>query len=565
MPLLLCYFLGFLLSMLSFIAHAEIHASYDIEPIYHSSKPYLKIRLCFNSAERDTYILNLPYAKIKNLNIVSIEPKTSVLIDNKTFPAHPTLNVPKNTSITLYYEVHGNTNASFKFDNNIDSDKFLLHGANLFIVPSEEYIKAPDIVSMSAHWQLNASNFITNSYSPIFFSLNKNQTQYFTTTYNDLHDTIFIGGAYQRFHLKEDDNDFFIASDLPTSILSYYFEGVKKIVAYQYAQLEDKPSSKNLIIFKENKHLSEGEVAASKHLNVVLLQATLATYKKYPERVLAAFSHEHMHIWFSERLSSADPIYPRWFFEGFNDYFGMKTVHDLHLIPTQYYLDYLNGFILCNHFSPGRSIPSDQIENDYNTSSLLFLQPYARGHLFAIELDYLLRSYSNNTINLTLLFKDYLYNINHNLITKKSYQNKFSMSMLDNLIRQKMGASFSAHYLGLKQRYIIQGYPITLSPKALSPLFDYSEVDAADNDFSFDFYTTITTGIITGVQKKGLAYQHGLRNDQKLISYDYDLNARFNPITLSVKTKNLNTKNISVPIHKIPKKIKLFNNGVKKL
>ena len=544
--LVACYFLGFLFSMLSFVAQADIHVLYNFQPVYDSLRPYFKIELNFNSGEREEYILNLPSSDSKNINIRSIEPKASLFIENKAFPAYPTLKVPKNTPIKIHYEL---------YDKGIHPDRFLLHGTNLFIVPGAHYAKIADPISITLNWPLNSTAFIANSYAPFYSPLN--QTQSFNTTLGDLDDAIFIGGNYQYVHVNNPPNGFLMAYDLPQSSVQPYFDGIKKIVRHQKSQLEEKLNDKNLVIFKENKDLPEGEVAASKWLNVILLQANLSTYEKYPERVLAAFSHEHMHIWFSERLSSADKIYPRWFFEGFNDYFSLKAVHALNLISTQYYLDYLNGFILCNHFSPGAFIPSDKIEEDYEKSPLLFFQPYARGHLFAIELDYLLRTHSGNKINLTVLFKDYFKYIN-NLKGEKSHKNKFSIRALDSLIYQKMGASFAAQYLALKQKHIINGEAITLSSKALWPLFDYSEVDAADNDFSFDFYKTITSGVITGVQKNSLAYKNGLRNHQKLISYDYDLNARFNPLNLVLEVKANQKISVSVPIQKIEKKIHLF-------
>jgi hypothetical protein len=112
-------------------------------------------------------------------------------------------------------------------------------------------------------------------------------------------------------------------------------------------------------------------------------------------------AHENFHKYIGKgpiRYDPKDGLTFKWFFEGFTDYFALKTNLISKNITLQQYLSTYNR-ILENYFaSPYKSLAYDQASIQYWQNGRIKQMIYDRGHIMAQELDLEIGRVSNKTL-----------------------------------------------------------------------------------------------------------------------------------------------------------------------
>ncbi len=217
-------------------------------------------------------------------------------------------------------------------------------------------------------------------------------------------------------------------------------------------------------------------------------------------------SHEVFHNWNGFVIKKA----PKWFREGFTDYYGLTLAFRAGLIPRKKYVEIFNKWLWTYYASPLRNELSNRMEDMVDDDDELFDIPYQRGAIFAARLNAQIREKSNARHSLDNIMRDLVQaaRTGDSAVTIEKINALAKLYGSGGDIAQEMaqlmddGRDFTPHGQELGECY-------TLDPERVG------------TDFELGFALHPNSGVVTGVKRQSAAAQAGLRPSDVLSRYEF--------------------------------------------
>lgn len=221
------------------------------------------------------------------------------------------------------------------------------------------------------------------------------------------------------------------------------------------------------------------------------------------------FAHEYLHNWVGKKIAPADKsFYLNWFFEGITEYLSLSIARDNHFISEQAYLSTLNKHLILDHYLPHARATKKEIEKYALTDTFLGPVSYARGALFGLQLDALIRQKSQNKTTLA----DLIFSMPPGKYNQKNIEAYF--------IKYLKPLQLDTDYQKLKAD-LDSGKPFYLNINlSFNNLYIKTE-PSKKRDFGLDLYHSLLENRIIGLTPNGPARNLGLKNNQKILSHNF--------------------------------------------
>ena len=223
----------------------------------------------------------------------------------------------------------------------------------------------------------------------------------------------------------------------------------------------------------------------------------------YESSTKYSLSHELFHGWIGKKIKFVNQKNPIvWFYEGYNDYYGMLFAYTTGLITLDEYIDFYNKFIRLYYISPFKHYSNDQIAEILERDQSIRNLAQTRGHLMAKEQAYLL-SQKDRSLD-EILRAIYL----------KSRGSKKPLTNLDlhDMFHQYLDASQWQSFNAI----INDGKELEISKDLFGPGVKLVQKELEVPDYGFDYKTFLLTRTIVGLKNNSAAYKAGLREGQKV-------------------------------------------------
>jgi predicted metalloprotease with PDZ domain len=226
--------------------------------------------------------------------------------------------------------------------------------------------------------------------------------------------------------------------------------------------------------------------------------------------IMWLMSHELFHFWNGHRYKLTDPQeLGLWFSEGFTDFYARRLSYRAGLMSAQSYVADLNRTIERYTLSPFRDEPSARIVKDFWSDPAIGDLPYLRGNIVASLVDAQIRTTSGGARNLDDLMRELL----------SARPAEIPVVTSETLLAKVATFTSPAFAEGIRQ-IVMFGAPVKIDPKILEPCLHESLVKTAPFDAGFDERVARARHIASGVSVGSSAYRAGLRNGQKIASWN---------------------------------------------
>ena len=233
--------------------------------------------------------------------------------------------------------------------------------------------------------------------------------------------------------------------------------------------------------------------------------------------------HEITHNWIGIKLTPEDESKYIWFTEGFTEYIAWEILNKERWITEEEYVNHYNEVLRNVFLSEFRNAPYSKIESDFWNFPGAKDIPYAKGSLFALQMNYLVQKNSQAE----------LWDVLHFLLEQKG-MDKETVPITDSIL-SKAFAYFckECQFLDLKRQYIDRGNDILLSDKIFGGKYHLKEVPIGQFELGFDWDNN--SNIITDVKRESAAYEAGLREGATLLSHSIFFGHPETPVEIKIK------------------------------
>lgn len=298
--------------------------------------------------------------------------------------------------------------------------------------------------------------------------------------------------------------------------------------------LESKPYN---IVLVDNPNLSRTTGAAGK--DYVIIEGSLKKNIKDYTRVI---SHELIHRYIGHIIEQdndkKNEIKYKWFFEGFTEFYGVKTLLDTKLIDKDEYLKIINITLKEYFNSLIPNIDFEKINQKHLLDQNISMLSYNRGFILAMIIDEKLNEVSNGRYNL-------LTTVNSIISEITSKQVNFNVDLFASHLKHYLPESFIKDIVAsIRDSSIL----LSLLPsRLLNKNLTFQDTDKY-SDICFNLTRSLELQKIRGVKLGSDCHNMGLKNGQELKCYSIDFNSG------NIKLKVLENK--------IPKVIHLKANKI---
>ncbi|MBS0290615.1 MAG: hypothetical protein JSS07_11355 [Proteobacteria bacterium] len=226
-------------------------------------------------------------------------------------------------------------------------------------------------------------------------------------------------------------------------------------------------------------------------------------------RVLYTLSHEAFHAWLGGKMQAPQPQGSlQWFFEGFNDFYGLLLAYKSGMISLKDYIKIYNDLIMDYTLSPLKFISNNDVKAHFNLGNNFNQIAQLRGHIIAKQLRDKFNQKPQNKVDMAM---------------KALYQ-QYQQENWPYLTKEKIDATFN-DYVGVEWQSVqkqIDGESIVFAENAFYPFARLQKVKIIVPDFGFNVKQMLLDGHIIDIQKESNAYLAGLREGQRVKSYQMD-------------------------------------------
>jgi predicted metalloprotease with PDZ domain len=347
----------------------------------------------------------------------------------------------------------------------------------------------------------------------------------FNATMDELRDDFIIGG-----NIKYDE---FIFDNHPTKIIANYelsqdaddfkLKITQLLTTHRNFWQDHNFPNYNIMLLKLNDHevgpyhkktLTGTHTNGTTAIAYSTTEDNLFSDPQKHSKFMCAYSHELGHAWFGNKMLFPIPQGDiQWFFEGFNDYYGLLLAYKAKIIDYAQYLAIYNKILTKYYLSPVKTATNQQIFDNFDSDSIFYNITMSRGHILAQELLLLSHQHNFKYNILDHFIRDLIHSVNLNseklLLTKDDFFKK-----IENYFPHDM------------QRYIrdtvIDGKPITVSANALGHCARLIETKMLAPIYGFDINEFLFNQTIVNLDSNSNAYQAGLREGDQVVDYSFN-------------------------------------------
>ena len=229
----------------------------------------------------------------------------------------------------------------------------------------------------------------------------------------------------------------------------------------------------------------------------------LADRQNFSTDTASLVAHEAFHQWNPSGLGTvADTGQIAWFGEGFTRFFQDAVLERAGLIQRAEYLDRVNATLKEYLLSPRIRTTNADLQVLPSTDHFSYQEPYLRGSVIAIWLDYQIAQQTDGRHTLMDL-----------LLALRANR---SLPLTADRIFATAGRFVDPATVARLRAFALDGVPVPISPGSLGPCVAFHERSAWTFDLGFDAASLHTAGIVRGVQQGSNAWQAGVRDGQQL-------------------------------------------------
>jgi predicted metalloprotease with PDZ domain len=276
--------------------------------------------------------------------------------------------------------------------------------------------------------------------------------------------------------------------------------------------------------------------------NYILIEGNLKADYQESIRIV---SHELAHRYIGHILKQSDDteVKYKWFFEGFTEFYGVKTLLEANIISEEQYIKIVNNTLADYFNSLVIDIDFNKITKNHLVDSSIRMLSYNKGFVVALVTNHVLRKHSNDKYCLDNLMRQMIIGAN-----EKNFDLTLYARILKNYLPQNLVDSIllSAHDPNLLKSIL----PERIKNKSLKvmPVASYA--------MCFNLTKSLESQLIYDVHSNSECYAQGLRAGQQLNCYSIDYGT--GNVRLKV-TENQEQKIIEFNLKKIKRFIPVFN------
>lgn len=417
--------------------------------------------------------------------------------------------------ITLKYEIFSKENIDL-LEPIINNQIYHFIGYTTFIYPEIDLNKKIKI-RIESNSSLNDKVEFGSS-----FGLEKEQN--LNISINTLRDAVFAGGTYEQ-DILHSDNTHILSYGLNENLKTYIIDLLNKIIPVHKTFWKES-KDKNNIVFIHTNNFALTTMSGTRTTGAfsVLLNDTSPFLN---EDLPIFLSHEHWHTWMGGKYYSAHSYKDMaWLFEGVTDYYAHKTAYQAGILDKQSWKNKYNRILSKHYLSSVKNKTNQDIIKFFDEDPKYAPLPYTRGKIIALELDAKIQELSENQYSLDDVIKDVFSDNKNHAITMKNFEDSLKIFYPD-----------AKNFVKL---YIKNGKDLTLSSSIFENQSILQFVKIKPEDYGLDIKSTFINKVVAGLSKESDAYKKGLRDGQKVMSYDVNYRDINKPILLKVLSHNKN-------------------------
>lgn len=486
--------------------------------------PSLNVTLEFTGNETGHNLLILPTAtetggSYKNFHNISAT--------NATLHKTPTANIyalhyiPGSDIIIRYQVRQGEASGplgNFRqfLEPQIQNDYFQFKGDGVFLYPQIYSTEKP--IAISLNWNLPNGWPIANSFGA------NNLHQQFTTTIIDLLESLFLAGNYHLYQTQVQGGTIWTAiRGRWTFTDQQYNAAVVKLLSTERAFWQDYRFPNYLVSLMPmgtGCNTGGGTGVNNAFASFMGPQCILS------KDALFLITHENFHAWnrpfiFKYLTEDNDKSF-YWFSEGFTNYYAHLLTLRAGLISIQDYIDQYNKTLVNYYFSPARTTPVQVVQEDFWKDYNIQQLPYLQGEILAQNWNAQLKHATKGEKSLDNLMRAIINPTNPE-------QSAVDVHKLNNFLQQFMSYDANTDINAIHAGKIIQP-----AIDSFGPCYRLEIKMTAPYKPGFNIDPSKQSGVVTSVDPKSRAYAAGLRDGQKLISVQYNINDVTQPIIVTV-------------------------------
>ncbi|WP_333023787.1 M61 family metallopeptidase [Wolbachia endosymbiont of Pentidionis agamae] len=268
--------------------------------------------------------------------------------------------------------------------------------------------------------------------------------------------------------------------------------------------------------------------------------------KEYNRVISHELAHRYIGHTIKQDTDKKNEIKYKWFFEGFTEFYGVKTLLNAELIDIDEYLTIINSTIKEYFNSIINNINFEKISEKHLLDKNIRMLSYYKGFILAVIINEKLNEVSNNKYNLLDLVNEIIDEINSNHI-------RFDTDLFSCYLKSQLSESFVKKIIDSinNPNILLTLLPNTLLNKNLT----FQDIDK-HSEICFNIIKTLETQKIKGVKPGSNCYNSGLRDGQQLKCYSMYFNNGYIKLKVLekevIKTVHLEAKKIisRIPIYK---------------
>ncbi len=454
---------------------------YTITPLFGNKVPAIKVTAEIRGEIRSQLSVDLPsrWASgeyVEQLKEVKVDNFSYRIISNNELCSQLIITIPKFTDrVIISYEVHQkNGDPAEVHEAIIRTDLVHSVGYGIFAIPSDA--EETDKISFNIEWKEMPNKWKTISSYGTAKLLN------FTAKAQELLHAIYAAGNLRIYQIADSKNPVFLSlygsfDVKDNSIVA----SLQEIVKTQRSFFNDHDFPYYAI------SLIEGNDPNS--MGGTRLYDSFAAY--LPKGMnhtdyYILFAHEHLHNWIGGKISNNE--------RGSLDYWWSEE-----------FIDECNQILRNYYLSPVINQPNSKIKNSFWKNENVQKLPYARGFVFAVYLNSLIKLY-DDTKSVDNIILD---------LFKIAKQQPFSVKSFKEIAKNYT-------FQGIEQeisRFIGQGKTIDLTVAA--SILPLEKIKMGPYQRGFDRDKILKNKIIHNINPNSNAYKAGLRNGDKVVEFSF--------------------------------------------
>lgn len=419
----------------------------------------------------------------------------------------------------------------------IEKDFFYFFGAHALMMPEQELEN-----KVSIHFdfeQLPKDAMIANS-----FNINQRRFERVESIHH-LRSALFVAGniKVETFWIKE--NPVYILTKGKWPYFNKKISDYLKPILVEQRNFWQEYSFPHYVIFLiQQNHPPIPKFSLGAHFHNAYV-ALLPAESDMLAEALYTLSHESFHAWLGEKVRFDPNGDLKWFWEGFNDYYGLRFAYQSGTINYKKYIKLYNFLMMEYALSPALHFSSQRLQRFVSYYDFI---AQIRGHLVAYQLHEKLKQQGKS-------FDQAFKSLCHHYCQSGAPYLTFAA------IDQHFNLLFPSEWQWAK-KIIEKGEVVDLLPAAFS---DAKRIVCSVEApvFGFDVIKLIEEGVISNVNPHSHAFKAGLRSGQKVLGYHIDFKSATNQAVIYLAGNSVekiaffpNKRKVDIPQYQLVNELK---------